>query len=234
MGSVFPLGSNYPLGRRWNLSASRTEYVTPASNPALMAAPEAASDEDLIARIAAGDRDAFAALYRRRRSDVYRFALHLTGSPTAADDCTQDVFMDVIHHAARYQPGRSGVTPWLLGITRNHARRAAAARPTLPLPDVDAPAPRSLTLEQDPLAGLARRQHVAALRRALLALPVKYREAVVLCDLEELSYLDAAAALGCAIGTVRSRLHRGRALLARRLRADEGALFPNPATRWLL
>ena len=200
-----------------------------------MAVPEEPSDEDLIARIAAGDRDAFAALYRRRRPDVYRFALHITGSPPVADDCTQDVFMAVIHHAARYQPGRSGVVPWLLGITRNHVRRAAALRrPTLPLPDADAAAPRSLTLESDPLAGLARQQHVTALRRALLGLPVKYREAVVLCDLQELAYAEAAAALGCAIGTVRSRLHRGRALLARRLRADEGALFPHPAARWLL
>ena len=233
MGSVFPSGSNYPSAGAWNLSAPRTEYVTPASNPALMAAPEAASDEDLIARIAAGDRDAFAALYRRRRSDVYRFALHLTGSPTAADDCTQDVFMDVIHHApatSQADPASRRGCSASRAITRGGRRRAA----TLPLPDEDAPAPRSLTLEQDPLAGLARRQHVAALRRALLALPVKYREAVVLCDLEELSYLDAAAALGCAIGTVRSRLHRGRTLLARRLRTDESALFPNPATRWLL
>ena len=142
--------------------------------------------------------------------------------------------MAVIHHAARYQPGRSGVVAWLLGITRNYVRRSAAQRPTLPLPDADADAPRSLTHETDPLAGLARQQHVAALRRALLALPAKYREAVVLCDLQELTLRDAAAALGCAVGTVRSRLHRGRALLAKRLRGNDGALLPNPATRWLL
>lgn len=200
-----------------------------------MAASEEPSDEDLIARIAAGDRDAFAALYRRRRPDVYRFALHVTGSPPVADDVTQDVFMPVIHHAERYRPGQSGVVPWLLGITRNYVRRSAATgRPTLPLPDADSDAGRALTHETDPLAGLARRRHVAALRRALLALPAKYREAVVLCDLQELTYADAATALACAVGTVRSRLHRGRALLANRLRGSDGALLPNPATRWLL
>jgi RNA polymerase sigma-70 factor, ECF subfamily len=199
-----------------------------------MAAPEEPPDDELIARIAAGDRDAFAALYRRRRPDVYRFALHITGSPPVADDCTQDVFMDVIHHAARYEPGRSAVLAWLLGITRNHLRRhSQRQRPTLPLPDAASRDARTLAVEPDPLAGLARRQDVALLRRALLELPSKYREAVVLCDLQELSYADAAAAIGCAVGTVRSRLHRGRALLARRLRGSGRALIPNFATRWL-
>jgi hypothetical protein len=62
-------------------------------------------------------------------------------------------------------------------------------------------------------------ERVEAVRRAVLSLPLRYREAVVLCDLQELSYADAAGALGCAVGTVRSRLHRGRALLASKLRA---------------
>ena len=68
----------------------------------------------------------------------------------------------------------------------------------------------------------------------MLALPVKYREAVVLCDLQELSYADAAHVLGCAIGTIRSRLHRGRALLASRLRGTDDALFRTPVARWIL
>src|SRR5438552_1984993 len=87
-------------------------------------------DEELMARIAGGDRDAFAALYRRRRPDVYRFALHVGGSESIADDVTQDVFMAVIHEAGRYRPGRAAVMPWLLGITRNHVRRALQGRPT--------------------------------------------------------------------------------------------------------
>jgi RNA polymerase sigma-70 factor (ECF subfamily) len=199
-----------------------------------MAAAEHPSDEELIARITAGDREAFAALYRRRRSDVYRFALHVGGSPAVADDVTQDVFMAVIHGAGRYRPDRAGVVPWLLGIARNHVRRSLHQRPTVSLPDDDSEAARTLAIDADPLAGLARRQHADALRRAVLDLPVKYREAVVLCDLQELSYEDAANVLGCAIGTVRSRLHRGRALLASRLRGADEALYRTPVARWIL
>lgn len=189
-------------------------------------------DDELMARTAAGDREAFAALYRRRRPDVYRFALHVSGSRSVADDVTQDVFMTIIHDARRYRPGRSGVTPWLLGIARNHVRRALHRRPTESLPDDDSS--EAPSIDADPLAGLSQRRHVAALRRAVLELPVRYREAVVLCDLQELSYADAAAALRCAIGTVRSRLHRGRALLTARLRGAEPVSMRNRVARSIL
>ena len=199
-----------------------------------MAAGEDPSDEALIVRIVSGDREAFAGLYRRHRADVYRFALHISGSRPVADDVTQDVFMAVIHDAGRYRPERAAVLPWLLGIARNHVRRALDRRPTVTLPDDESPAGRMLVVEPDPLGGIARRQHVLALRRAVLALPVKFREVVVLCDLQELSYDDAATALGCAIGTVRSRLHRGRALLASRLRGTDQPLFRTPVARGML
>lgn len=199
-----------------------------------MAAAEDPSDEALIVRIASGDRDAFAALYRRRRADVYRFALHISGSRAVADDVSQDVFVAVIHDAGRYRPDRAGVVPWLLGIARNHVRRVLHERPTVALPDAESETGRTLAVDADPLAGIARREHVLALRRAVLDLPVKYREAVVLCDLQELTYADAATTLACAIGTVRSRLHRGRALLASRLRGADEALFRTPVARWML
>jgi RNA polymerase sigma-70 factor (ECF subfamily) len=119
--------------------------------------------------------------------------------------------MAVIREARRFQAGRSGVVPWLLGIARNHARRRLAERRHEPLP-----APRDEPhIVSDPAESLDRRRRADALRKALGCLPVAYREAVVLCDLQELSYEDAAAAAGCAIGTVRSRLHRGRALLVK-------------------
>ena len=167
--------------------------------------------------IAGGDREAFAALYRRRRLDVYRFALHMTASTANADDVTQEVFVAVIAAAVRFVPGRSGVVPWLLGIARNHVRRSTRwDRGRVSLSDPSEAA--RLTVEIDPLAALANQRGLAALRHALRRLPVRYREIVVLCDLQELSYADAAAAVGCAIGTVRSRLHRGRTMLAARLR----------------
>ena len=199
-----------------------------------MAAGEDPSDDALIVRIVSGDRDAFAALYRRHRADVYRYAMHISGSRPLADDVTQDVFMAVIRDAGRYRPERAAVLPWLLGIARNHVRRALHQRPTVTLPDDESAAGRTLVVEPDPLGGLARRQHLLALRQAVLELPVKYREVVVLCDLQELTYDDAATALGCAIGTVRSRLHRGRALLASRLRGTDSPLFRTPVARGML
>jgi len=87
-----------------------------------------------------------------------------------------------------------------------------------------------LAIDDDPLVELARREGLDALRRAVLALPRRYREVVVLCDLEEVDYADAAEALGCPIGTVRSRLHRARALLLDKLKQDRNA---KPAVRSL-
>jgi RNA polymerase sigma-70 factor (ECF subfamily) len=188
-----------------------------------------AQQDELVARIASGDRDAFAELYRDCRPDVFRFALHMSGAAALAEDIVQDVFLAVIESAGRYQPGRSGVKPWLLGIASNHVRRWRHARVFLPLPGEDSRDGRRMTTAPDPVGDLTRRQHEAALSRAILDLPVRYREAVVLCEIEELSYEAAAAALGCAIGTIRSRLHRGRALLARALysmNADDAQADP--------
>lgn len=190
------------------------------------------SDEELIVAMAGGDREAFAEIYRRRRPDVYRYAAHMTGDPAAAEDVTQDVFMAVIHQARRYDPQRAAVVSWLLGIAKNHARRRLSTDRALdPLPDAPTD---STTVSPDPVAGLARERQIAALRQALSELPVAYREAVVLCDLQELSYADAAAALGCALGTVRSRLHRGRTMLGSRLRGEQRSLARWPARDWVL
>jgi len=72
---------------------------------------------------------------------------------------------------------------------------------------------------------LAQTERLEILRRAVLALPPAYREVVVLCDLDERDYAEAAGILGCAIGTVRSRLHRARALLAEKMRAPKGVKY---------
>ncbi len=181
----------------------------------------ARTDEDLIVATAKGDRDAFAALYERLRPAVYRFAVHMTGSASAAEDVAQETFMAVIRDAARYQPGRASVVAWLLGITRNHARRRAdreRATDRLPVDEMAA----SLWMAAGQHGSVERDQEIARLKEALAALPLSYREAVVLCDLQELSYAEAAVAAGCAVGTVRSRLHRGRALLRDKMLRRDG------------
>jgi RNA polymerase sigma-70 factor, ECF subfamily len=183
---------------------------------------ERASDDILIAEIAAGCADALTALFRRRQRDIYRFALHMSGTPALADDVTQDVFLIVMRDAARYESGRSSVTAWLCGIARNCVRQRLDRDARLESLSAEEDGAQPI-MQPDPLDEMSRGERIAMLRRAVLALPVRYREVVVLCDLEELTYADAADALGCAIGTIRSRLHRARAMLAVRLTALEAA-----------
>lgn len=175
-------------------------------------------DDELIRRTADGDAEAFAALYRRRRPDIYRFSLHMTANPAVAEDVVQDVFLTVMRDADRFDAGRATVVAWLCGIARNHLRQRLARDSRLePMERDDDPGADTVVVEPGALTDLIRVERVEALRRAVQALPVRYREAVVLCDLQELSYQEAADALACAVGTVRSRLHRARALLASKL-----------------
>ena len=179
---------------------------------------DSSPDDVLLKQVAAGDRDAMGVLFRRRQQNVFRLALHLTGSPAVADDVTQDVFVAVIRDAARFDAGRSTVAAWLCGIARNYVRRRFAQPEAEPLDDEASESAPAVT--PDPLGDLTQAQELEALRRAVLSLPMRYREAVVLCDLHEMAYADAAEALGCAVGTVRSRLHRGRTLLAAKMQAE--------------
>jgi RNA polymerase sigma-70 factor, ECF subfamily len=181
--------------------------------------PDSRHDDVLLARIAAGDGAAFTALFRRRQADVYRVALLMTGVAATAEDVTQEVFLFVMREAARYDPSRGTAKAWLCGIARNHAkRRLERDGRDLPLPtEIDGDG-APVAAHTDPLADLDRARRVDALRQAILGLPLRYREVVVLCDLEEIDYADAAAVLDCAVGTVRSRLHRARALLAAKMR----------------
>lgn len=154
------------------------------------------------------DREAFAALYREHFPAVYRFALYMTGDRIRAGEITQDVFVWLIHHPGEYDPKRGTLPAFLGGVARKFLhRRQRDERRFLPLDEAAAD-------RTDFAAGLERDQQAEVLRRAVAALPERYREAVVLCDLQGNSYQQAAAAMGCATGTVRSRLHRARELLA--------------------
>jgi RNA polymerase sigma-70 factor (ECF subfamily) len=176
------------------------------------------SDDELLTRIHSGDEAAFVSLYRRRQGALYRFALHMSGSETVAEDIIQEVFLTLLRDTG-YEPERGSLSGYLFGIARKlvlrHLERGRldvaleSGLEDMPLPE--------LAVDDDPLRDLTHREGLAALRRAVLALPRRYREVVVLCDLEEVDYADAAGVLGCPIGTVRSRLHRARALLLDKL-----------------
>jgi RNA polymerase sigma-70 factor (ECF subfamily) len=212
----------------WNFHGGSRESVMSAGGLAVrgqtMTLSKTPSDPELLRLMIAGDEDAFTALYRRRQGGVYRFALQMSGSQTVAEDVTQEVFIVLIREAERYDQSRGSVAAYLYGVARNHVlRRFEQDRLLVPFADSaeedDSFIHPAMIAEDDPLGDLTRNEMIAAVRTSVLALPAHYREVVVLCDLHEMSYVEAAAVVGCAVGTVRSRLHRARALLIEKLRA---------------
>jgi RNA polymerase sigma-70 factor (ECF subfamily) len=203
------------------------------------------TDDGLLRRMQSGDEDAFTLLYRRKHPALYRFALHMSGNAAVAEDVTQEVFMTLIRDANRFDPARGSLSGFLFGIARNHVRkRWEQERRSVPLPDEAAETGHAgfhvvsghangngasgngsngngagkfstAARAHDEFESLETARRV---RQAIATLPENYREVVVLCELEEMSYEEAASALDCPVGTVRSRLHRARALLVEKLR----------------
>ncbi|HEX5107871.1 MAG TPA: RNA polymerase sigma factor [Vicinamibacterales bacterium] len=183
--------------------------------------PGAVSDADLVRRTSRGDRDAFALLYRRHQATIFRFARFMTGCDAAAEDVVQDVFLALMRDAARYDARRAALSTYLYGVARHLTRRRLLReRRFVALDALDGERAPEPPAADDLDADVLRRGAMRQLRRAILALPSRYREVVVLCDLEEVSYADAAATIGCPIGTIRSRLHRARQMLSHTLSAN--------------
>jgi RNA polymerase sigma-70 factor, ECF subfamily len=188
----------------------------------------------LLQRILGGDEEAFTLLYRRKHPAIYRFALHMSGNSALAEDVTQEVFMTLIRDASRFDPERGTLGGFLYGIARNHLRRRwEQERNSVPLPETadeldvilaSGPAARqnsagaNVTAFPAPRDEFASGECVARVRQAISTLPENYREVVVLCELDELSYEAAAELLECPVGTVRSRLHRAKSILMEKLR----------------
>jgi RNA polymerase sigma-70 factor (ECF subfamily) len=143
---------------------------------------------------------------------IYNYAYRLTGNADDASDLMQEVLLRVRRGLAGYTPGT--FEGWLWRITRNafiDDVRRRKRRPTSPLPEDDRSA--ALGASPDPEAVLAESRLSEDVESALLALPFEFREAVVMCDVVGLSYEEIAEAAGVPIGTVRSRIHRGRSML---------------------
>jgi RNA polymerase sigma-70 factor (ECF subfamily) len=191
-------------------------------------------DEQLLRMMQAGEEDAFTALYRRRQGGIYRFVLEISGSAPLAEDVTQEVFMALIRDSRGFDPARGSLAAYLFGMARHHALRFLKRDKTyVSIPQTWDGSGDSLESApgDDPHSALSRRETIHSVRQAILSLPEHYREAVVLCDLNEMSYEDTASVLGCSVGTVRSRLHRGRALLVQKLgiKVETGNEAINPS-----
>jgi RNA polymerase sigma-70 factor (ECF subfamily) len=180
----------------------------------------AADDAKLLELMMAGEERGFVSLYRKYQSPVYRFSLQISGVPHVAEEVAQETFLALMRAPHKYQIERGPLVLYLFGIARNLAWKGARRDRLFAVFDED----RELSVVTVPdLAGdLARKEQVARVRRTVLCLPRKYREVLVLCSLQELSYEEAATVVGCSVGTVRSRMHRAKQLLLRKLK--EGGL----------
>jgi RNA polymerase sigma-70 factor, ECF subfamily len=179
------------------------------------------ADDVLLRRASKGDEEAFTLVYRRHQAAIYRFALRMTGSAWAAEEIVQDVFMTLVRDPHKYDSRLGTVPAFLYGVARNRVFKYRERLPReVALEEKNEDGSGNGLLLQDrttPAIWAEKRERTAQVRAAVLELPEEFREAVVLCELQELSYEEAAAAAGCPIGTIRSRLHRGRALLLAKL-----------------
>jgi len=187
----------------------------------------ATADAELLRQTRAGAASAFAALYRRHQGPLFRFALLRCGSADTAADIVQETFMGLLTGRFAFDPLRGQLQNFLFGVARllvlKHEEPRLRHLP-LPEPDTDDETEPDLASEAaEPLARLLGNEAAEEVRRALALLPPHYRDAVILYEMHDLSYLEIADICQVDIGTVRSRLARGRAALAKRLAAHRPA-----------
>lgn len=189
-----------------------------------MTTTSATPDADLLRAMRTGAADAFAALYRRHQGPLYRFALLRCGSSDTAADVVQETFMGLLTERFRFDPLRGQLQSFLFGVARNLILKLEEGRQRHVAIDdgageddeMDADAGQALD-EGGPLARLLDNETAEQVRRALAQLAPHYRDVVILYEMHELSYAEIADICQVDIGTVRSRLSRGRAALAKRL-----------------
>jgi RNA polymerase sigma-70 factor, ECF subfamily len=182
-------------------------------------------DEAVVAAVQRGDHDAFSILVDRYQDRLYTTALRLLGSPSDAADVVQDTFVRAFTHINEIRGAT--VRAWLYRVTTNCVRdvqRRNMRKPTVSIDVednvVDLPDP-SLGPEQNALS----REEASAIGAAIAELPSEFAEVVIMRDINDLSYDEISQALSCPVGTVKSRLSRGRAQLVSRLRESSTGLF---------
>ncbi len=208
----------------WSRAANRIKTSKENADP----------EAQLVERLKRRDESAFLQLYDRHRRSVYWFLVHMTGSVAVAEDLTQGVFVAVLEKIGsgtidQFDPGKGALEGYLLGIARNLAReehrkthRFASLESVFETPEWERFLDKFCCENQIQNAEtlLTAQSDLKLLYGAILDLPHPYRETIVLCSLQEKSYQQAAAILQCSEGTVASRLHRAKALLAAKMQGS--------------
>jgi RNA polymerase sigma factor (sigma-70 family) len=180
------------------------------------------SDSECMARLAAGDSNALRELYQRHGRALLRFSSAMCRSRQAAEDMVHDTFVALMREPVSFDPGQGTVFGYLCGVLRHRVSRHFRQQKRWVALDMDSDSsPVHASDAHSAADEIARSEITAAFRRAMLELPLQHREIIALCDLEELPYTTVAGILDCPVGTVRSRLHRARALLTIRLASLE-------------
>jgi RNA polymerase sigma-70 factor (ECF subfamily) len=176
--------------------------------------------EALIQRCLRGDQAAWEMVVRQYRRKVFNTAYKFVGRHDQAEDLTQDIFLKIFKSLDTFD-SRANFQTWLISVSRNlcidHYRRVRKERETIDR-DVDANELSPVSREPSPMAGLERRDRVSLLRHAMAKLPDTLRTAVLMRDIQEMSYQEIADALHLPEGTVKSRINRGRTELARHVK----------------
>ena len=195
----------------------------PADQPA--ASPDAV--ETLIQRCLQGDQHAWDLIVRQYWRKVFNVAYKFVGKHDEAEDLTQDIFLKIFRSLDSFDR-RANFQTWLISVSRNlcidHYRSVRKERETIDR-GVDAAELSPQSSDAGPIAALEQRDRVVLLRQALAALPETLRTAVLLRDIQELSYQEIADQLRLPEGTVKSRINRGRTELARQIRKLRGDVF---------
>lgn len=181
--------------------------------------PDMDADQQLMARVRDGDREAFEVLYSRFGSPVMRFLYRLCGERSLAEDLTQDVFLKIWRAAAGWRP-LGQVSTWIFQIAKHHWwNEAAKRRRRAPVQgtSLEGDAPETSTGAAAPSERLARAEAAQAVAAALAALSPRLRLVFVLVRLEGVTYAEAAQIAGIPVGTVKSRAAAAEAALRKRL-----------------
>jgi RNA polymerase sigma-70 factor, ECF subfamily len=181
--------------------------------------PDPALDAERVRRLSQGDRSALAAIYGAHKDRVYRFALAFCASRDLAADATQETFLALAEKPGNYDPGSGALAAYLCGVVRNVSRRLTRELTREDGLDESTEDVGVWQTAPSPLNCLLRHESARLVQQALRELPAHYREALILVELQDESYASASQILAVPVGTIRSRLSRGKALLAERLAA---------------